>query len=150
METNIRTGHLYAVNHGSHPGIDTPEPFICLNVAGQPRFLFCPSLADSHDGPHDTSKWDALGHWAWSLKPEEILGPWSRYRPPTHTADTVTTTITAATHTSRVTTTTHPNDGYTTWVETTTNNPYYARTLMRWLGATRAEAARHSGVEGLD
>ena len=144
---DIQTGRLYAVNSGSHPGIDTPEPFICLNVNGQPRFLFCPSLADAGDGPHDTSKWEQLGHWAWALTPDQILGPWSQHRPPTHTADAVTTTISSKTHTSRITTTTHPDDGYTTWVETTTTNPYFARTLMRWLGATRNQIARHTGID---
>jgi len=56
------------------------------------------------------------------------------------------TTIRAATHTTRVTTSTDIHDGYTTWFETTTTNPYFTKTLMRYLGAERPEAERHTGI----
>jgi len=143
----IRSGCLYAVNNSSHPGIDTPEPYLCLNISGTPRFIFAPGLADSNDGPHEIGPWMQYAHWAWALRADQVLGLWSEHRPPSRTANTRTTTIKTATHTTRVTTSNDPHDGHTTWFETTTTNPYYTKILMRYLGATRQQAGRHSGVE---
>ena len=146
LHMEIRAGRLYAVNNSSHPGIDTPEPYLCLNIGGTPRFIFAPGLANSGDGPHDTGAWMDHVQWAWALRADQVLGPWSEHRPPSRTANTRTTTIKAATHTTRVTTSNDPHDGYTTWFETTTTNPYFTKTLMRYLGADRPEAERHSGI----
>lgn len=145
---NIKDGHLYAVNTGGHPEIDTPEPYLCVNLHGQPRFVHAPGLAESHDGPYDTTEWaDIARRHGWTLRPDHILGPWNQHKPRTgEHLGTLTTTHQTPAHTTTITTAWHEQDGYTCWIHTTTNNPHHARTLMRYLGATRHDAELHTGI----
>lgn len=145
---NIKNGYLYAVNTGGHPEIDTPEPYICVRLFGAPRFVLAPSLANENDGPHDTEQWEALAQdWGWDLRPEQIIGLWNAHKPGKETYNgTLTTTHKTRDKTVTVTTAWHERDGYTAWIETTTNNPWIARFIMRYLGVDKKTTEQHTGV----
>ncbi len=148
MNDRLKTGHLYAVNNGGHPEIDPPEPYICVNHEGRPRLVLAPSLAEEHDGPHDTQQWVTLARdWGWELRPDQILGPWNAHKPRRGTYDgTLTTTHQTKDKTVTVTTSWHETDGYTAWIETTTNNPWVARFIMRYLGVDKRATEQHTGI----
>lgn len=143
----IKAGHLYAINNGGHPDIDTPEPYLCINIDRGPVFLHAPFLAESGNGPHDTTPHeDNARKWGWQMNPDHILGDWETHRHQRTNPWQTTHTWHNQTHTATLTVTDHPHDGWHLTIETTTNNPYIAYSHLRYLGLDKTTAQHITGI----